>query len=243
MFLATNIIAQDLVSEQLRYERVRQASADYDDQWRAVYEEQGFTYPPNDIYLRAFKFDKQLELWTKETDGYVLVKTFEICSLSGELGPKNRQGDSQIPEGFYQLESFNPVSSFHLSMRVNYPNAADRVRGYTPDLGGDIYIHGDCVTIGCIPIENEPIKELYWLSVLAKQSGGDLPIHIFPFRMDTSSIDFFERLPVFQKEDWNFWNQLLPGFDYFEMHHEIPEISITEDGRYVLSKEKNVVNN
>ena len=69
-------------------------------------------------------------------------------------------------------------------MRVDYPNQSDRILGHLGNLGGDIYVHGECVTIGCIPLQNEPIKEIYWLSVLTKGEGGQIPIHIFPFKME-----------------------------------------------------------
>lgn len=235
--------SQDLVSDQLKYERVRQAKADYDARLTSLFESKGLQYPPQEIYFRAFKFDKQLELWVGQADSFILVKTYDICDVSGELGPKLRRGDNQIPEGFYQLQEFNPVSNYYLSLKVNYPNASDRIRGYAEDLGGDIYIHGDCVTIGCIPMRDEPIKEIYWLSVLTRQAGGKIPIHIFPFRMDTASRQFFQQLHLFDEEDWEFWNQLLPAYTYFESTRLVPDISVSQNGRYVLLKKKHLVNN
>ncbi|MCP4122583.1 MAG: hypothetical protein GY751_12590 [Bacteroidetes bacterium] len=234
LLIGFSALSQDLLDDQLRYERVRGARSDYDHKLSNLFESKGLNYPPDDIYLRAFKFDKQLELWASEGDTFVHVKTYDICQVSGELGPKNRRGDSQIPEGVYELQAFNPVSSFHLSMKVDYPNKADRIRGYSPDLGGDIFIHGDCVTIGCIPIEDEPIKELYWLTVQAKQEGGDIPIHIFPFRMDSASMQFFERIPLFDQGFWDFWNQLIPVYHYFERHHRIPQVSVLDNGKYII---------
>ena len=54
------------------------------------------------IYIRAFKQEKELELWAKnETDKFFkLIKTYEICRICGNFGPKRRAGDLQIPEGF-----------------------------------------------------------------------------------------------------------------------------------------------
>lgn len=227
---------QGFVDEQLKYERVRQAKADYDAELKRLFEARELNYPPSDIYIRAFKFDKIVEVWIKEDDQYLPLKTFDMCATSGELGPKRKQGDLQIPEGFYELSHFNPVSNFYLSLRVNYPNESDRILSHAQTPGGDIYIHGDCQTIGCIPIEDEGIKELYWLSVLSKNQGGSIPIHIFPFHMDDASIEFFSKLPATKGEHWDFWNQLKPIYDYFEVNRQIPVIEVTKDGRYVSLK-------
>ncbi len=207
--------SQQLVDDQLNYSRVREAKSDYHNELEQLFRTKGITFPPKDIYLRTFKFDKEMELWATNGEVYTLIKTYEICKVSGELGPKREQGDYQIPEGIYQLEHFNPASSFHLSMKVNYPNESDRILGNRNNLGGDIFIHGECVTIGCIPLENEPIKELYWLSVLTKAAGGNIPIHIFPFKMDAVSLNFFKDIPLFDYKDWRFWNQLVPVYTYF----------------------------
>jgi murein L,D-transpeptidase YafK len=236
-------VSQDLVHEQLQYERVRQAKAGYDEVLKDLFAEKEVAYPPRDIYLRAFKFDKALELWASNGNRYTLIKVYEICNVSGELGPKRRQGDQQIPEGFYNLEKFNPVSKYHLSLKVDYPNASDRLLGDQDSPGGDIFIHGDCVTIGCLPIENEPIKELYWLTVLARQNGGAIPIHIFPFRMDSASLEFFGRLPIFTNKDWQFWQQFVPAWQYFESHQRPPVMSVLPDGSYSLNNDLNQVNN
>lgn len=243
ILMVPNSFSQSLLETQLDYERVREARDDYDARLSDLFANLGMDYPPAEIYLRAFKFDKELELWARDGEQFRLVKTYPVCSVSGELGPKRRQGDKQIPEGFYFLESFNPVSKYHLSLKVDYPNASDRILGKRGHLGGDIFIHGDCVTVGCLPIENEPVKELYWLALQVRQNGGSVPIHIFPFRMDEGSLKFFARLPVFTDEHWQFWNQLLPAYDFFENHHLPPVMSVGRDGAYTLNKDLNPVNN
>lgn len=233
--MAAAVTAQDGLDDQLRYERVREARDATDQGWRDLFAEQGLAYPPAEVYVRAFKFDGIVEVWVPSADTFARVKTYEICSLSGELGPKRRRGDGQIPEGFYRLTEFNPVSSYHLSLRVNYPNEADRLQGFFPDLGGDIFIHGDCVTIGCIPIEDVPVMELYWLALQARELGGDLPVHIFPFRMDEASLVYFQRLSVFDSGDWAFWAQLEPAYRYFELNRTVPDMRVGAGGRYYLS--------
>ncbi len=243
LILTFSLFAQQIVDEQLRYQRVREAKADYHDNLRYLFDAKDVAFPPKEIYVRAFKFDKELELWAKDGDTFTHIKTYDICRVSGELGPKRQQGDLQIPEGVYNLEHFNPTSSYHLSMKVDYPNKADRILGSEGRLGGDIFIHGECVTIGCIPLENEPIKELYWLSVLANGEGAQIPIHIFPFKMDNESLSFFERIPLFEESDWEFWDQLKPIYNYFEKNKLIPQVDVLSNGKYILTNNDNLVNN
>jgi murein L,D-transpeptidase YafK len=135
--------------QQLKYARYRNANAKYDKEISVLIKEKG-----NRLYLRAFKQNKKLEVWlcNAQNENCQLVKTFNFCALSGDIGPKLKQGDGQTPEGFYYIDRFNPVSNFHLSLGINYPNQADKTRSGRLNPGGDIFIHGNCVTIGCIPI-------------------------------------------------------------------------------------------
>ena len=64
-------------------------------------EETNLTYG-NAVFIRIFKAEKDLELWVKRGERFVLFKTYPICTFSGRLGPKRRQGDGQSPEGFYR---------------------------------------------------------------------------------------------------------------------------------------------
>ena len=85
--------------------------------------------------------------------------------------PKLREGDGQAPEGLYRIESLNPNSAYHLSLRVNYPNAQDRKRGAEDgrtDLGSDIMIHGRDVSIGCLAMGDAAAEDLF---VLAADTG------------------------------------------------------------------------
>ena len=107
-----------------------------------------------------------LEVWGAAGNGWKLIRSHAILAASGRLGPKLREGDLQVPEGVYRLTGFNPNSSYHLSIRVDYPNADDRAgaraEGRTR-LGGDIYIHGKAVSIGCVALGDVAIEELYLL--------------------------------------------------------------------------------
>ena len=162
---------------QFRFPRVRTAAKEKDETLRRLFTQKDLSYPPRVILLRAFKKEAILELWTEESRGkpYSLVKTYPICATSGRIGPKRRFGDEQEPEGFYELDWFNPQSNFYLSLHVSY-------RG--------IFLHGNCVTIGCLPITDGGIKEVYWLAVLARTNGQKhLPIEIFPARMTDDELD------------------------------------------------------
>lgn len=123
------------------------------------------SWPPRRIYLLAFKQERLLELWAanSRSAAYRRLAIYPICAASGTIGPKRRQGDRQVPEGFYELDVLNPNSLFHLSLRVSYPNSEDRAHQLDPQvpLGGDIYVHGNCVSIGCLAMTDPVIEPLF----------------------------------------------------------------------------------
>lgn len=124
----------------------------------------GLTFPPKRLLLLAFKREKRLEVWgAADTGAYAFLGAFAVLAASGGPGIKRREGDRQVPEGFYRLTALNPSSRFHLSIRVDYPNAEDRAHATVPpeQLGGDIYIHGNQVSIGCLALGDDKIEELF----------------------------------------------------------------------------------
>ena len=127
----------------------------------------GVTYPPQEITMIAFKDTKELQLWASDGTKYELIKTYPILAASGKLGPKLKEGDKQVPEGIYEIEYFNPNSSYHLSMKLNYPNSFDakyaKLEGREFP-GTNIFIHGKSVSIGCLAMGNVAIEELFTLS-------------------------------------------------------------------------------
>src|SRR5438105_13165953 len=148
-----------LLSEPPRVQAARAASSTRIEQ---LFQQAAIAYPPRRVLLRAFKQERELELWAGADAGEMKrITTYAICASSGEPGEKTRAGDGQVPEGFYRVSALNPHSNFLLSLRVSYPNARDRKLRHG---GGDIFIHGSCVTIGCIPIEDGPIQELYLIA-------------------------------------------------------------------------------
>lgn len=124
----------------------------------------GIAFPPKRLLLLAFKDEKSLEVWGANGGGrYKFLASYSVQAASGRSGVKRRQGDQQVPEGFYKLTVLNPSSRFHLSFRVDYPNKDDLAHATVPreQLGGDIYVHGNCVSIGCLAMGDANIEELF----------------------------------------------------------------------------------
>lgn len=220
-------------------ERVANARAAHERDLRALFAEKRLAYPPEEIFLRAFKEEGELELWAGRRNGQLtLVKTFAICASSGTVGPKREKGDGQVPEGFYFIERFNPRSSFHLSLGLDYPNPSDRLRGRKGKLGGDIFIHGSCVTVGCLPIRDGPIEELYVVALDAKANGQRrIPVHVFPARLTDARLAQLRRDYRPDAALWSFWQELRPGFLSFEESRRVPTIRIdSRTGAYIVEK-------
>jgi len=123
-------------------------------------------YPPRAVTLVALKQERRVELWSEGAASPAFVREYPVLAASGGPGPKLRQGDLQVPEGFYRLLWLNPMSSYHLSMKVDYPNEFDREQARLEgrnNLGGDIFIHGKDVSIGCLALGDAAIEELFVL--------------------------------------------------------------------------------
>ena len=139
------------------------------------------SFKPSQIALLVFKQEKTLELWARERGSWLPVRTYPILAASGRPGPKLREGDRQVPEGIYSVVELNPNSSYHLSMKLDYPNEYDqakaRLDGRT-QLGGDIFIHGSDQSIGCIAVGDEAIEELFVLA--GRMTPMDVPVIIAP---------------------------------------------------------------
>ena len=141
--------------------------------------------PPSEIALVAIKDEKMLELHAREKGGtWKLIHRYRILAASGGQGPKLQRGDRQVPEGIYAISFLNPNSAYHVSMRVNFPNAFDRAmaaKDARRDLGGDIMIHGKNLSAGCLAMGDEAVEELF---VLAAQTGlGNIRLIIAPTDM------------------------------------------------------------
>jgi len=198
----------------------------------------GLEWPVRYMFIRSFKYDGQLEVWVKNQakEKYKLFKTYRVCLLSGAMGPKRMQGDYQVPEGFYYINEFNPRSNYHLALGINYPNASDKILSDSLRPGNGIYIHGSCVSIGCIPVTDEDIEEIYLIASSAKASGEDfIPVHVFPVRYDRKkSLEFFENYTRNNPSLEKFGLQLKAAFDKFEATKEVPLVMVDRKGAYVI---------
>jgi murein L,D-transpeptidase YafK len=186
------------------------------------------------LFVRAFKHEKELEIWINQNgrDTYDLLTTYSYCANSGTLGPKRKEGDLQIPEGVYHINHFNPESNFHLSLGLNYPNASDNILSDRKHPGGSIYIHGNCVTIGCIPVTDDKIKELYILAVEARNNGQKkIPVHIFPTRF-TKDGALLLKNSFAHTGNTDFWNNLKEVYEDFERTKKLRPVRINSKGEY-----------
>jgi murein L,D-transpeptidase YafK len=152
----------------------------------------GVPYPPAAVAFLGFKAEKRLEVWARHQDAWVFIRAYMIEAASGTSGPKLREGDAQVPEGFYTIEAFNPNSRFHLSMKLDYPNAFDRLQAALDgrdQLGGDIFLHGKAVSEGCVAMGDEAIEELFVLVARVGSDQVEVLLAPYDFRQHTVGSD------------------------------------------------------
>lgn len=216
-------------------DRVMQAKQNVDPILDKLAKQSGLRRPFVEVHLRAYKAERTLELWANDKRGakLKLLRTYPIAAMSGALGPKRQEGDKQVPEGGYVINRFNPLSSYHLSLGLNYPNASDLVRTTNPDKpGGDIFIHGDRVSIGCLAMTNPLIEEIYTAAFEAKTSGQrEIRVDILPCRLDD-----FANLPAGPFRD--FWQEIKPFESDFLRTKRPAKISIDKLGKYRFKSSK-----
>ena len=154
-------------------------------------------WPARRVTLIGLKAERQLEVWAENRHGAMKrVRIYPILGASGTIGPKLREGDCQVPEGFYRIESLNPNSAYHLSLRVNYPNAFDRARGKEEgreQLGGDIMIHGKTASIGCLAMGDEAAEDLFIIAALARPT--DVEVILLPCDLRTRAQPIPDKAP------------------------------------------------
>ncbi|MEO6537723.1 MAG: L,D-transpeptidase family protein [Ferruginibacter sp.] len=210
-----------------------------EDSVKKQFEKQHLTWPPQGMYIRSFKFDRQLEVWVKAEpkEPYKLFKTYKVCTQSGTTGPKRAEGDYQVPEGFYYINEFNPNSNYHLALGLNYPNASDRILSDSLRPGNAIYIHGNCVSTGCIPVSDIPIEELYIIASTVKDQGQEfIPVHVFPVRYNNKKSMDYLNTSIKNKPNLQQFNiNLKEAFDFFELKKQLPIIMVNRKGEYVFN--------
>jgi murein L,D-transpeptidase YafK len=180
------------------------------------------TTPSAPTLIRAYKKEAELEIWKMKSDGqYALLKTYPMCRWSGQLGPKKREGDMQVPEGFYPIApgQMNPNSHYYLSFNVGYPNAYDRAYDRT---GGNVMVHGVCSSAGCFSMTDEQVADIY---AIARESfaGGQREIQLqsYPFHMTAENLAKFRLDPNIA-----FWKELKNGSDHFEVSKAEPSVLV-----------------
>jgi murein L,D-transpeptidase YafK len=169
-----------LKSKQTVSSRIRQYGDIVQERLASDFKRIDVAYPSYKMIIVALKQEKLLEIWV--SDPPKLLKSYPILAASGKLGPKLKQGDMQVPEGLYRIESLNPNSLYHLALRINYPNPFDKAKAELDsrdNLGGDIMIHGNCCSIGCIAIGDPAIEELFILA--AKIGIENISVVISPW--------------------------------------------------------------
>ena len=211
-----------------------------EDSIRKEFAAKNMIWPPNYVYLRSFKYDREFEIWIKykAEEQYQFFKSYRVCQQSGKIGPKRMEGDYQVPEGFYYIDEFKPNSAYHLALGVNYPNSSDRILSDPRNPGSRIFVHGNCVSTGCIPLTDMPMERLYVLASRVKEAGYQefIPMHIYPVRFKNKAsmealVKATENSPSLKK----FADNLKPVYDYFESKKNLPIILVNQHGEYVIN--------
>ena len=157
-----------------------------------VFAHANVNYPPHEIAYVAFKDQRQLQVYARNAGSprWHFVTQYPVHAASGGPGPKLKEGDRQVPEGIYQAELLNPNSRFHLSIRLNYPNSFDRQmaqRDQRTGLGGDIMIHGNAVSIGCLAMGDEGAEDLFILAALVGKERTRIIVSPTDFRISDTA--------------------------------------------------------
>lgn len=235
---AASLAQNSFLDYQKSFNRVSEVFRRKEDTLKAQFKAKDLEWPARNIYIRSFKYDSELEVWIRNeaTEPFKLFKVYKVCALAGTLGPKRMEGDYQVPEGCYFINDFKHNSVYHLSLGLNYPNSSDKILSDSLQPGSDIYIHGSCVTTGCIPITNPQIEELYILSLHAHNAGQDfIPVHIYPVRYNVpKSMQYLENLMKEDKDLRAFEDRLKKVHDHFEQRKKLPVIGINTKGDYVV---------
>ncbi|MFT5467074.1 MAG: murein L,D-transpeptidase YafK [Verrucomicrobiales bacterium] len=184
------------------------------------------------LFIRVFKESSELEVWLQPSKGekFKKFRTYRIARFSGQLGPKEKRGDRQAPEGFYYVRrgAMNPHSRFHLSFDLGYPNAYDQAYGRTGDY---LMVHGNRVSIGCFAMTDASIEQIWTLADASLKRGQPyFRVHCFPFRMTE------ERMARAKTSEWyDFWKNIREGYKAFE-EDGLPPSAEVSGKRYTFKK-------
>ena len=174
-------------------------------------------YAPKELAFLIFKNTKKFEIYARNNhfQHWKHIKTLPIYAASGGAGPKLHEGDRQVPEGVYHIVGLNPASRFDLSMHLDYPNDFDRLeakRDHRHHLGGNIFIHGNRRSIGCIALGDKAIEELFPLVHAVGEHHVTVVI---------APNDLRKELPLYSKEHLR-WMPTL----YARLSHKLAEFPV-----------------
>ncbi len=183
----------------------------------------------DDVFFRIFKEESEAELWlSRDGQPFRHFQTYPICTWSGALGPKLKEGDGQSPEGFYRVnrKQLKPNSDYHRAFNLGFPNAYDRAQGRT---GSFLMVHGNCLSVGCYAMTDGLIEEIYgFVDAGLGRSGAEFDVHVLPFRPTAANLARHAQSP------WaGFWANLKEGHDFFERTRRPPRVAV-QSGRYVF---------
>ena len=202
-----------------------------------IFRADGAEYPAP-LAIVAFKLERALEVraWSRRSRRDVTAASFPILGASGSLGPKRRAWDHQVPEGFYRVTALNPASLYHLSLRIDYPNASDRALGDPGDPGGEIFIHGDAVSDGCIAIGDRAVERLFLAVLDSRKAGHEVPVAIFPCRFERRECREALRAEERRRPQLAaFWANLAAGYRALAASGAPPAVRVGRSGRYAFA--------
>lgn len=189
-FIPWDTVKHRIMGRRTTSDAIRLYGAAAESRLTPSFEKAGVAYPPEKVVLLAFKQEARVELWAGRGSNLAHIRDYPILAASGDPGPKKQEGDRQVPEGVYRIEGLNPNSGYHLSMKVDYPNERDRTVATAEsrdNLGGDIFIHGSNVSIGCLAMGDPAIEELFTLA--AKTGYAKVEVVIAPCDFRVNSMD------------------------------------------------------
>ncbi len=224
-------------------DRVGQARIRQQEWISARFQSLGVDYPPARLYLEGRKTEGELLLYAGNHGDTPmrLIHRFAVLGQSGGLGPKRREGDLQVPEGCYTIDRFNPKSRFHLSLGLNYPNAADLHFADPAQPGSDIFLHGGALTVGCLPLGDPGIERLYLICHdHHAASRRPIAVHLFPCAMDATQWASVLEPALAVAENpaplRRLWRSLTSIWESFHTTQRVPNWELDSEGFYRLTE-------
>jgi murein L,D-transpeptidase YafK len=248
---------------------------------QGIFNEKKLNYPPTTVLIQVFKQEKKLILWASNANNALLtkVKTYNICAIDTDAGPKITDGDGKTPEGFYRVVNYQPYSSFGIkmeqkdypqyktktvavSMGIDYPNLLDiyrekprisnkkfkeishwhkhnkkldsnnwnaalpwQLRGSS--VGEDIFLHGNCMSIGCVSFNDNDFLEIFSLS--DPRQKGEIQVQIYPCNfMNEQCKTQLNKLSESNQKLRSFWGSLEKGLSMFNQSKRPLKVSVNQ---------------